>query len=116
MEKEQDREARRFTRRQDRAKGLTGLLAEELDLSDAQQREVERIFADEFTRYRELKDAADDAPGRGVVTPRQKQERKERIRRETQEETDRQLAGVLSAQQMELLREIREEEGLRPGG
>jgi hypothetical protein len=118
VREEQDlaRQARRLVKREDRARRLTLLLADELELSEWQQQEVEKIFADQFARYRELRRAARDAGVQGPVTPREKQQFKEQIREQTERETERQLAEVLDADQLELYRQSRDEEELKPGG
>ena len=117
LRQEQDlsRETRRMMRREARARNLTQLLSEDLRLTESQQKEVERIFADQFSRYRELKRAARDE-AQGPLTTRQKQERKERIRQQIERETERLLDDVLDKDQLELFRRIREEEGIKPGG
>jgi hypothetical protein len=106
------RETRRVLRRKARARNLTQLLAEELRLTESQQQEVERIFADQYARYRELRRAAREQ-GQGPLTPRHKKDRKERIRQQIESETDRLLDEVLDEDQLELFRRIREEERIK---
>ncbi len=106
------RETRRVLRREARARNLTQLLAEELRLTESQQQEVERIFADQYARYRELRRAAREQ-GQGPLTPRQKKERKGRIRQQIESETERRLDEVLDRDQLETFRRMREAEGIR---
>jgi hypothetical protein len=106
------RETRRVLRREARARTLTQLLAEELRLTESQQQEVERIFADQYARYRELRRAAREQ-GRDPLTPRQKKDRKERIKQQIESETERLLDEVLDKDQLELFRRIREAEGIK---
>jgi DNA-binding phage protein len=116
QEKNLAREAQRVLKRADRANRLTLLLAEELQLTESQQEDVEQIFTDQFARYRELRQAARDDPDQAPTTPRQKQERKQQIREQTERETERRLAEVLDPNQLAQFREIRDEEELKPGG
>jgi hypothetical protein len=116
VEQRQEREARRKLRREERARGLADLLAEELQLSTSQRPEVERILAEQSTRYRELKQKAADAPDGGAVTPRQKKAQKSRLRQQVAEETDAKLREVLDERQLRTFRELQEEEDIGPGG
>lgn len=113
-EQETEKEARRWQRRQNRAKDLTALLTEELRLTELQQREVESILAEQDAQYRELKREGADGSARTAVTPRQKRERNERIREETEQATERALSAVLDGEQLRRFREIRDEEELPP--
>ena len=114
LRQEQDlaRETRRMLRREARARKLTQLLAEDLRLTESQQQEVERIFADQYTRYRELRRAAREQT-QGPPTPRQRKDQKKKLRQQIEQETEHLLDEVLDKDQLELFRRIREEEGLK---
>ena len=114
LRQEQDlaRETRRMLRREARARKLTQLLAEDLRLTESQQQEVERIFADQYARYRELRRAAREQ-AQAPSTPRQRKDHKKKIRQQIEQETEQLLDEVLDKDQLELFRKIREEEGLK---
>ena len=106
------RESRRMLRREARARNLTQLLAEDLRLTESQQQEVERIFAGQYARYRELRRAAREQD-QGPLTPRQKKDQKKKIRQQIEQETERLLDEVLDNDQLEMFRRIREEERIK---
>jgi hypothetical protein len=110
-QREKEREASRMVRQQDRARRLTNLFAEELQLSDDQRKKVEEILASQFQRSREQWHSRGDAGADRPLTRRQWRERADQM----QKQTETQLAEVLSDSQLELFREIRDEEGLGMG-
>jgi len=110
-QREKEREANRMVRQQDRARRLTNLFAQELQLSDDQRKKVEEILAAQFLRSREQWRSRGDAGADRPLTRRQWRERADQM----QKETETQLAEVLSDSQLELFREIRDDEGFGPG-
>jgi len=110
-EREKERDARRVLRSQDRARRLTNLFAEELQLDDEQRKQVEEILAAQYQHFRDRRRAGGDAGVGRPLTRRQWRERADQIQKETEDK----LAEVLSDSQLELFREIRDEEGFGPG-
>ncbi len=115
-QREKERDAQRMIRQQDRARRLTNLFSEELQLNDDQRKKVEEILAAQFQRSREQWRARGDAGADRPLTRRQWRARAD----ELQKQTETQLGEVLSDSQMQLFREIRDEEGIGlgpgPGG
>ncbi|MBN1608940.1 MAG: hypothetical protein JW940_20100 [Polyangiaceae bacterium] len=89
-------------------------MEKELRLTELQQRAVERVLAEQDTRYRDAKREGADGGAQTAITPRQKRERTDRIRKETEQETERALSEVLDGEQMRRFRQIRDAEELLP--
>ena len=104
---QEQREAERTMRRKDRARRLTDLLAAELQLTEAQRQGVEQALTDQFEAFRQLRRPPPDAGVRRPITRLQWREQADAIR----QATDRKLGEVLSDGQMQLFREIRDDEG-----
>ena len=108
---DEEREAERVVRRQDRARALTELMAEQLRLTATQRPKVERILAEQFSAFRELRRPSADAGIQRPVTRSQWHERMQDIRRQTEQE----LSRVLDEEQMSSYRQLIEREGIGAG-
>ena len=83
------------------------MLAAELQLTDAQRQGVEQALTEQFEAFRQLRRPSPDAGVQRPITRRQWRDHADAIR----EAVDRRLGEVLSDGQMQLFREIRDDEG-----
>lgn len=97
-------------RRIDRTLAFVDSVSEELRFSEGQRLEVARILTDESSKYRRAKDELDRAAIDQGLTPRNKRERKAKLRERITAESRDELSRILSPNQLGELLRIRHDE------
>ena len=98
----------------DRILAFTDSLSEQLRLTETQRLEVARILTDESSRYRRAKVELNHVTVDEGLTPREKRERRAKVRERIAGESRDELSRILSSDQLAELLRIREEEGIDP--
>lgn len=110
-ERREARRARRAQRSEERAKGQADFVAERLQLSPEVRDRFQKVLIEQMDRFQELRHPPDGGAGR----PRGREQWRAQVDA-IRKETDEKLSEVLTGQQLEEYKKLREAEGLNARG